>query len=116
MDIIGEFHQSPGGGDSSLSRMALEKKLRFSYEGHKSPTPPDDPCHYEPLCFSDHPSIQIFTTDPRWVGKDNDSQSGFVETGRGWMAPIWEECVSQVLKNPPVYYFEPASIFLNPKD
>lgn len=50
-----------------------------------------------------------------WAGNDDYSRIGSGATGGGWMAPIWREFMSEVLKDTPVQNFEPASKFPKPK-
>lgn len=50
-----------------------------------------------------------------WAGNDNYSRIGAGATGGGWMAPVWREFMSEVLKDTPVQYFEPPSKFPKPK-
>lgn len=49
-----------------------------------------------------------------WAGNDNYARIGAGATGGGWMAPVWREFMSEVLKDTPIQYFEPPSKFPKP--
>ncbi len=50
-----------------------------------------------------------------WAGNDNYERMGGGATGGGFMAPIWRDFMSKVMKDQPVEDFVPASKFTPPK-